>query len=77
MAKVIFGLSHQPDDGDGRGPKYINYRDLSVQQLGSIYERILEFGLAQRVRRVVSSLIRTMKPDTSPAVITRPTPWFR
>lgn len=24
-------------------PKWINYRDLSVQQLGSIYERLLEF----------------------------------
>ena len=24
-------------------PKYINYRDLSVQQLGSIYERLLEY----------------------------------
>src|ERR1700720_1735793 len=33
------------DDGAGRGPKYINYRDLSVQQLGSVYERILDFGL--------------------------------
>ncbi len=26
-------------------PKWINYRDLSVQQLGSIYERLLEFDL--------------------------------
>jgi hypothetical protein len=45
VAHVVFGLSHQPDDGSGRDPKYINYRDLSVQQLGSVYERILEFGL--------------------------------
>ena len=36
-------LSHL-DIGDGRPPKYINYRDLSVQQLGSVYERILEHG---------------------------------
>ena len=43
VADVIFGLSHEVDDG--LGPKYINYRDLSVQQLGSVYERILEFGL--------------------------------
>ena len=43
IADAIFGLSHEADDG--RGPKYINYRDLSVQQLGSVYERILEFGL--------------------------------
>ncbi len=43
VADVIFGLSHEADNG--RGSKYINYRDLSVQQLGSVYERILEFGL--------------------------------
>lgn len=44
VARVVFGLSHAPD-GDGHGPKYINYRDLSVRQLGAVYERILEFGL--------------------------------
>ena len=44
VADAIFGLSHEAND-EGRGPKYINYRDLSVQQLGSVYERILEFGL--------------------------------
>jgi SAM-dependent methyltransferase len=44
MAAVIFRLSHM-EAGDGRAPKYINYRDLSVQQLGSVYERILEHGL--------------------------------
>src|SRR5271166_4507691 len=39
IASVIDALSfeHTPD-----GRKYINYRDLSVQQLGSIYERLLE-----------------------------------
>ena len=39
MATVIDALSFEytPD-----GRKYINYRDLSVQQLGSIYERLLE-----------------------------------
>ena len=42
IAKVVFALSHVEAE---RGPKYVNYRDLSVQQLGSIYERILEFGL--------------------------------
>jgi hypothetical protein len=44
VADVVFRLSHI-DLGDGRPPKYINYRDLSVQQLGSVYERILEHGL--------------------------------
>jgi hypothetical protein len=39
MAAVIDALSFE-HTADGR--KYINYRDLSVQQLGSIYERLLE-----------------------------------
>jgi hypothetical protein len=39
MAEVIDKLSFERA-GDAR--KYINYRDLSVQQLGSIYERLLE-----------------------------------
>ena len=40
MACVIDALSFERTD-DGR--KYINYRNLSVQQLGSIYERLLEY----------------------------------
>ncbi|OUS06321.1 restriction endonuclease [Rhodobacterales bacterium 52_120_T64] len=40
MAGVIDALSFEVTD-DGR--KYINYRNLSVQQLGSIYERLLEY----------------------------------
>ncbi len=42
LAKVILPLSHRAEDGRLR---YINYRDLSVQQLGSIYESILEYGV--------------------------------
>ncbi len=42
VSEIIFALSHVQDE---RGAKYVNYRDLSVQQLGSVYERILEFGL--------------------------------
>jgi hypothetical protein len=45
-------MSHV-DLGGGRPPKYINYRDLSVQQLGSVYERILEHGLKVQDSRVV------------------------
>ncbi|MFT4095755.1 MAG: hypothetical protein QM651_01440 [Rhodoblastus sp.] len=45
MAQIIFALSHEPDDGSPRGPRYINYRDLSVQQLGAVYERLLEHQL--------------------------------
>jgi len=41
MADAIDSLSyHVMPDGERR---YINYRDLSVQQLGSIYERLLEY----------------------------------
>ena len=40
FAPAIFELSHLRDH-DGR-TQYISYRDLSVQQLGSIYEQLLE-----------------------------------
>jgi hypothetical protein len=52
VADMIFRMSHA-DLRDGRRPKYINYRDLSVQQLGSVYERILEHGLRVQDGRVV------------------------
>ena len=39
IADVIDALSFEQTE-DGR--RYINYRDLSVQQLGSIYERLIE-----------------------------------
>ncbi len=44
MAEAIDILSWERRDGLRR---YINYRDLSVQQLGSIYERLLEFELTR------------------------------
>jgi hypothetical protein len=50
VAEIIFRMSHA-DLGDER-PQYINYRDLSVQQLGSVYERILEHGLKVEDGRV-------------------------
>ena len=43
VAELVFKLSHREDEG-GK-PRYINYRDLTVQQLGTIYERTLEYGL--------------------------------
>ena len=39
LASLIYRLSHVGSEGV---PKFINYRDMSVQQLGSIYERLLE-----------------------------------
>ena len=44
MAEALDILSWEQRDGIRR---YINYRDLSVQQLGSIYERLLEFELVR------------------------------
>jgi len=43
MADIIDRLSRREERGH---MAYINYRDLSVQQLGSIYERLLEFDVA-------------------------------
>lgn len=44
LAPLIDGLSRKPDLS-GRG--FINYRDLAVQHLGSIYERLLEQRLVE------------------------------
>ena len=44
MADVIDALSFEQTP-DGR--RYINYRDLGVQQLGSIYERLLEYEIVR------------------------------
>ena len=44
MARVIDALSFERTE---EGRKYINYRNLSVQQLGSIYERLLEYEVAR------------------------------
>ena len=40
VAPIIYDLSHTNDPRSGR--RFVNYRDMSVQQLGSIYERLLE-----------------------------------
>ena len=39
IAPMIHDLSHAETS---RGRRFVNYRDMSVQQLGSIYERLLE-----------------------------------
>lgn len=44
MATTLDALSFERSAGTKR---YINYRDLSVQQLGSIYERLLEHELVR------------------------------
>ncbi|MCH8172662.1 MAG: Eco57I restriction-modification methylase domain-containing protein [Proteobacteria bacterium] len=42
FAPLLDKLSRREEEGR---KKWINYRDLSVQQLGSIYERLLEFEI--------------------------------
>ena len=41
IAPILYDLSHTKEPG-GNGRRFVNYRDMSVQQLGSIYERLLE-----------------------------------
>ena len=55
MATVIDALSFEPTP-DGR--RYINYRDLGVQQLGSIYERLIEHDLVRERDEITIRLNR-------------------
>ena len=50
MAAVIDALSFEVA---AAGRRYINYRDLSVQQLGSIYERLIEQEVARNGEDIV------------------------
>ena len=50
MADVIDALSFEAGP---QGRRYINYRDLSVQQLGSIYERLLEHEVVRDEGEIV------------------------
>ena len=50
LAPVIDKLSFERQAGDRR---YINYRDLTVQQLGSIYERLLEHEVVREDGAIV------------------------
>ena len=40
IAPMVYDLSHAEDSHGNR--RFVNFRDMSVQQLGSIYERLLE-----------------------------------
>ena len=49
VAPIIHDLSHTAaDDATDARPRFVNYRDMSVQQLGSIYERLLEHEPVRR-----------------------------
>ena len=59
MAPIVHDLSHTETAG---GRHFVNYRDMSVQQLGSIYERLLE---------------RAPVRDERGAIVIRPNPYAR
>ena len=50
VANVVDALSFEQTE---HGRRYINYRDLGVQQLGSIYERLLEYELVREGGEIV------------------------
>ena len=60
IAPIIDDLSHSKDPGQER--RFVNYRDMSVQQLGSIYERLLE---------------REPVRDENGTIVIRPNPYAR
>jgi len=60
IAPIIDDLSHAKDPDQAR--RFVNYRDMSVQQLGSIYERLLE---------------REPVRDKNGTIVIRPNPYAR
>ncbi len=50
IAPIIYDLSHSET---AAGPRFVNYRDMSVQQLGSIYERLLEREPAREEGKII------------------------
>ena len=75
MADVIDALSFERPSGPAAQAerRYINYRSLSVQQLGSIYERLLEY---ETVREAGGIVVRpNVFARRAPAATTRRTPW--
>ena len=53
IAPLIDALSFERTTAER---KFINYRDLSVQQLGSVYERILEHDVVRQADRIAIQL---------------------
>ncbi|MCA3337407.1 MAG: restriction endonuclease [Roseomonas sp.] len=53
MGELLDELSRE---GEGSARRLINFRDLSVQQLGSIYERLLEFDVVAEGAGVTTRL---------------------
>jgi type I restriction-modification system DNA methylase subunit len=45
LTQALFDLAYQPDGNEDDGYRRIDYRDLSVRHLGSIYEGMIEYKL--------------------------------
>lgn len=45
LTQALFDLAYQPDGDVEEGQRQIDYRDLSVRHLGSIYEGMIEYKL--------------------------------
>ena len=71
LAPLIDALSRTEKDGK---KAYINYRDLSVRELGAVYERLLEYEpVADAVAPDGIAIRLIPSPAKAPAPITRPT----
>jgi hypothetical protein len=53
MLAPILDLLSRRDDSDSK--RWINYRDLNVQHLGSVYERLLDYSLVVQDNTVVAA----------------------
>ena len=74
VAPLIYDLSHAEGEGNRR---FISYRDMSVQQLGSIYERLLE---REPVRQAHGSPVRQAHEGPvrgDGGIVVRPNPYAR
>ena len=80
VAPIIYALSHTPRVRQGgldttdrsSGRRFVNYRDMSVQQLGSIYERLLERQPVSRRSRQDRRSGPIPTPARTAAASTRP-----
>src|SRR4029077_8900354 len=61
LAPVVDELSRRADD---TMPIWINYRDLSVQHLGGIYERLLQYKLEQRNNKLQATPTSNSRRNT-------------
>ena len=78
MAPIIDALSRRTESHADTGLRgWINYRDLSVSHLGSIYERLLEYSLVHEVQAAESALAVTPDRPEIDRVIARPASFAR